>query len=386
MGAHRRFSSLALFALALTAWGCGSSFKLPTERRESGESPTDKSYQVIATWTGLPGVVDALLIPGPQLYLAFAGNPGRVYETSTFEPRPLALDRFQTVQHPARLAASATSVFVLDLGDTAAARATGDSTTWYELDCGPMRDVRRTIVDLSSYWYVREFDLKGRTQRSAFTDTTFAWVNGIAADAQGRVYVSGVIFHCYVDIYDARLRTLDFEDRIHRYEPGGGDRFVIGGWKRSADFGLANAGIAEGTGIGSTHDPRGMTWSSVTGAALYFADLGNNEFQKFDLAFGSPNSFKQDFCPEDNTALVQPIDVDVDPGGNVYVVDSGNRRVLRYTANGDTCRQRVDIEGGPLTLPVAVAAGDFDEAGTIRNFVYVVDPPDGRVIVYRRRL
>ena len=39
--------------------------------------------------------------------------------------------------------------------------------------------------------------------------------------------------------------------------------------------------VTEGTGVGSTRDPRGMLWSSAAGAALYFADTGNHEVQKY---------------------------------------------------------------------------------------------------------
>jgi len=375
----RFLAALVLVAVLIVHAGCGSSFKLPTEQTANRVAPADKSYQMIATWAGLPGVTDVLLIPGPQLYLAFRGNPGHVYEFSTTQPFPLATDRFQGLKNPAKLAASPSSVFVLDQGDTAAARAFRDPN-WYELDCGAMQGMNRPIVDLSQYWYVREYDIKGRTQKSAFTDTVFAWVNGIAADRDGKVYVSGVIQHCFVDPFDARLRTLDNEYRIYRYMPGNGDRFVIGGWKRDTSF-----AVIEGSGIGSTHDPRGMAWSAATGSALFFADFGNNEAQKYDVFGSLNNSFKLDVCDADTLALVQPTDVDVDGEGNVYVVDAGNRRVVRYTANGDTCSQRVDIEanslGQHLTGPTAAATLDFN--GT--NYVYVVDPPVGQVVLFRRR-
>jgi len=408
----RSAGRIALAAAALAGTGCGSSFKLPTEQTANRAAPSDKQYQMIATWTGLTGVTDVLLIPGPQLYFAFKGRPGvvgRVFEFSTTLPLPLATDRFQgmilvppprksapgtsgapiKLLHPAALAANAQSVFVLDEGDTAAARAFRDPN-WYELDCGQIKGVNRTVVDLSQYWYVREYDLKGRTLKSAFTDTTFAWVNGVAADEDGKVYVSGVIEHCFVDPFDSRLRTLDNEYRIYRYERGIDDRYVLGAegadtlqlgvWGRDPSF-----EIAEGTGIGSSLDPRGLSWSASTGAALFFADLGNNEVQKFDVLGSLGNSFKLDICDADTVALVAPTDVAVDDGGNVYVVDTGNKRVLRFDPDGRRCAQRVDIEHNsfdqPLTGPVAAASGDFDAT----NYVYVVDAAVNQVVVYRRR-
>ena len=375
-----RLPAIAAVAAALAGFGCGSSFKLPTEQLQNRVIPSDKSYQRIATWDGLTGVTDALLIPGPQLYLAFRGNPGHVYEYSTTLPAPLATDRFPGVHNPAALAASPVSVFVLDQGDTAAARAASPDSNNFELDCGLIKGKFRTIVNLPQYWYVREYDLKGRTMKSSFTDTVFSWVNGVAADAQGRVYVAGIIMHCFLDPFDQRERTLDSEYRIYRYEPGTGDRYVIGGWKRDRTF-----EITEGTGIGSTLDPRGLKWSSITGASLFFTDHGNNEVQKFDLAGSVANSFKLDICDADTTTLVQPLDVDVDDEGYAYVVDAGNRRVLRYDPSGLHCVQRVDIEPGPsglpLSGPVAAAAGILDG----RSYVYVVDSALNEVAVFRRR-
>ena len=394
MGARvRSISRIALIAAALAGTGCGSAFKLPTEQTANRVAPADKQYQMIATWTGLTGVTDVLLIPGPQLFFAFKGRPGvagRVFEFSTTLPQPLAVDRFQGLLHPAALAANAASVFVLDQGDTSAARSANPDSNNYQLDCGPMKGKFNVIVDLSKYWYAREYDIKGRSLKTLFTDTTFAWVSGIAADDQGRVYVSGVIMHCFVDQYDVRNRTLDNEFRIYRYARGIDDRYVLGAvgaapvqrgvWGRDPSF-----EVVEGTGIGSTHDPRGMQWSAATGSALFFADFGNNEAQKFDLQGSLANSFKLDVCDEDTTQLVDPTDITVDDNGFVYVVDAGNRRVLRYEKDGSRCAQRVDLESAtsehPLIGPVAAASLDFD--GT--NYVYVVDAAGNQVGVYRRR-
>ncbi|HEY2954730.1 MAG TPA: hypothetical protein VGK89_05735 [Candidatus Eisenbacteria bacterium] len=367
--------------LALAVWlggpGCGPAFKLPTEHRENRDLVGNGTYEMVYTWDHMGGVRDLLLVPGPQLFVAFQGNPGRVFEFSTTGPYPLAVDRFAGLLNPAALASGGNRLFVLDQGDTAAARATrdyaGDS-----LDCGPLSGFRRPIVDLSKYWYVREYDLKGRTLYSSFSDTTFAWVNGIAADAGGRVYVSGVVYGCSVDRFDPRLKTLVFEFRIRRYLRGGGG-FVVGGWHKDRDF-----EITEGTGIGSAGDPRGMHWSDITGSALFFADVKNSDVQKLDELGSLSNSYKLVACDRDTTDLVTPLDVNVDQAGFVYVVDSGNRRVMRYDPAGD-CVQRVDIEPDRhqqrLVAPVAVAADVIDD----RDFVYVADAGAGEIVVYRRR-
>ena len=65
-------AALAL-AAGLAAWGCGSKFELPTERKVGREIPSDKSYQMLATWSGFVGVQDLLLTPAPgeQLFVLF---------------------------------------------------------------------------------------------------------------------------------------------------------------------------------------------------------------------------------------------------------------------------------------------------------------------------
>jgi hypothetical protein len=82
---------------------------------------------------------------------------------------------------------------------------------------------------------------------------------------------------------------------------------------------------------------------------------------------------------------VRPIDVGVDDVGDVYVVDAGNRRVLRYDSEGRHCLQRVDLEpntlGLHLTGPTAVAAGVIDG----EDHAYVVDAAVNQVVRYRRR-
>jgi DNA-binding beta-propeller fold protein YncE len=285
---------------------------------------------------------------------------------------------FAGLHNPTAICFGANKLFVLDQGDTAAARTNLECL--YAADCGPLAGFSRPIADVSKYWAVHEYELDG-APIGTFTDTTFAWVNGIAADAERRVYVSGIVIYCKVDVFDTRIRTLTSRFRIQRYVPGATADGVIGAWHRDPTW-----QVGEGTGIGFALDPRGMQWSDAGGAALYFADRGGNEVQKFGDPASYATSFKLDIdlnttgtaYDADSIVFQQPLDVAVDGSGYIYCLDAGNRRVLRY-APDQAFVQRVDIEPtrSSLVTPVAVSA-DTDQ-------VYVADRGLNQVVRYRRR-
>jgi len=319
------------------------------------------------------------LIPGPQLFLLFRDSPlgpAHVSEYKTTAPDELPT-HFLGAINPVALAVGGNRMFVLDKGDTAAARTTVCDTcvVEYLADCGPLRGFKRPITDVSKYWHLREYLLDG-TLLSTFTDTSFASVNGVAADASGNVYISGVVIVCVVWPFDNRIRSMDSEFRIRRYGRGGSGSYVIGPWHRDPTW-----EVIQGTGIGSTRNPQGLFWANQGGESVYFADAGNNEVQKYD-PLSLLNSFKINWggVGADSLLLSHPSDVAVDKAGFVYLVDDGNHRVLRYDPEGNYI-QRVDIEpsvgGDFLVSPTAVAA-DVDQ-------VYVADTGLGVIARFRRR-
>ena len=91
-------------------------------------------------------------------------------------------------------------------------------------------------------------------------------------------------------------------------------------------------------------DPRGIAVSPVDGS-LYVADTANNRVLWFanprtsaittaGLIIGQPDG-TQTACNNGGisaTSLCQPVSVDVDGAGNVYVADLANSRVLQYNA------------------------------------------------------
>jgi len=382
---------LALLAAILALAGCGSSFDLPTESTNRA-IPPDGSYQMIATWPGMTGVGDLLLTQGTgsQLFLLFntggsgTAPRGSVVEYSRTLGSPIG-PPFAGLFNPVALCAGGDGaanrlnrVFVLDQGDTCLARRNPVSGT-----CDTTGRFGLRITQIQYYWYVREFDLLGNPI-GAFTDTSLAFVNGIAGDAQGGVYVSGLAI-ILKPTDDPRLTDRTFEFRVYRYlrgprSNGTPDPNISGAsWHRDPDY-----EAPQGPGIGGVIDPRGLHWSAVTGPSLFVADLGNFRAEKIsdgtvDLG-GAYYYDTRDPGFDGGPAFTEPLDVTADLQGFFYVADASGS-VHRFSNEPRAYVQRVDVErdafGDPLGRPVAVAAdGDF---------VYVADQDRGRVIRYRRR-
>jgi hypothetical protein len=404
--ALRRLGPLALLLALIVAPGCGARFELPTESR-ARVIPGDGSYQMVATWTGMTGIRDVLLTQGSgtQLFLLF--NTGgadlssrgdvRSYarKLATGVPAPIPGISFATLFNPIELAAGSSGgagsgrIFVLDAGDTCLARTDPAAPT----TCDPSYTANgRRVTNFSATWRVREFGLVGGDTISTFTDTTLASVTGIAADDRGNVYVAGTAIIYVLDPNDARLRTRLYQYRIYRYArgprypgsgnvpgdpnmPGSGDPAKPGsGWHRDSTY-----VVEEGSGLGTLVDPRGLSWSSATGPALYAADFGKNWVQKLNDQAKSTGFYFLDGGLS-GTPFNGPTDVVVDLDGFLYICDNGNRRVLRY-GGGQTYEQIVNVEsdsdGQTLLDPVAVAADD--------SLVYVADRGLNKVIRYQRR-
>ena len=112
-----------------------------------------------------------------------------------------------------------------------------------------------------------------------------------------------------------------------------------------------------------------------SGGNVYVADTNNNRIQKFTsngtftTALGSRGS--------GNGQFFSPRGVAVDSGGNVYVVDSGNSRIQQFTSNG-TFTTAFGTRGslnGQFVAPNGVAV---DSGGD----VYVADTNNNRVQVF----
>ena len=326
---------------------------------------------------------------GSQLFLCFekaspdtfTNGEVRLYALT----KPTVIASFQNLFNPVALAAGGDGlgaplnrVFVLDQGDTCVARANPVSGMCGDLSNG----WKLGVSDLRHYWRVRVYGLLGGDTLGTFTDTTVAWVNGIAADQQGRVYVACIAIILRPDPSDSHITTRQFESRVYRYIPGPrypGHQFDDGRMPGSKWHRDSTWVVIEGSGVGSVQNPHGLDWiAGSASSALYCSDYDKNWIQKLDDAQSSTGEYALDGV-ETGTFFFQAQDVAADKRGFVYVCDTGNQRVLRYDPDHNFV-QRVDIPEvagvGTLVRPVAVAAND--------TLVYIADPGAAAVLKLKR--
>ncbi len=392
----RRFGAVVLGTLAVGfAFGCGSKFDLPTEH-PAAQIPSDQSYAMVATWFGMTGIQDILLTQGTgtQLFVLLnrggssTAPRGEVLSYARFSrtgvPTPVGgVAPFVSLFNPMAIASggdglgrSNNRVFVLDQGDTCIARL---NTVTSRCDTVPP-GARYRVNDLEHYWRVREYRLTGGDTVSTFSDTSMAWVQGIAADSLGRVYVSGLAIVLVPRQDNPSIVTRSHLWRIYRYERGprpigGQDPYMPGSnWHRDLTW-----EVQEGTGTGFVIDPRGVFWTSDQSGVILAADFRKDAVQKLSAQTSNIGFLRIDGT-ESDLRLNGPTDVAGDLQGYIYIADAGNARVLRYDGLGNFA-QRVDIEananGLPLRNPVTVAVDD--------SLVFVGDAVAGEVIRYQRR-
>lgn len=383
---RRLGSILAILAIALT-FGCGAQFELPTETPGGAPIPSDGSYAMLATWEGLDGIQDILLWQS-QLFLLFntggSGPPsvprGNVQQFALTRPEPVSPAWFVPptgLFNPVALAATDDRLFVLDQGDSCLARYNPAYNT-----CAAEAGHNNPIRDFTAWWRVREYPIGGNDTISTLTDTTLAQVYGVAADAAGYVYVSGVAVVLDTSATNPNIRTRKFVSRIYRYARGPRypgivppDRYMPGSnWHRDTTW-----FVYDGTGTSSVSDPRGMEWTHAGQPALFIADRGNNKAKLISSQIPGAGYVAIDGS-ETGSNLDHPSDVSVDLAGYLYVVDGANKRVLRFSPSGafiQYLNTEPNSQGLDLDDPVSVGVDD--------SMAYIGDRGRGQVIRYKRR-
>jgi YYY domain-containing protein len=184
---------------------------------------------------------------------------------------------------------------------------------------------------------------------------------GIARDAEGNFYV-------------ADTQNL----RIQKFDPQGNWLLMFGSrGTENGQFSQLNE-TGEGTG------PGGLAVDAA--GNVYVADTWNHRIQKFDkdgnflLAWGGFVSLADPVSAGDaarDSKFYGPRGVAVGPDGNVYVTDTGNKRVLIFDPKGTFVRK---IDSG-LTPEKITQGYAFDQPGEMNEPIGIAVDKDGNVYV-----
>ena len=341
-----------LLVLAFLLAGCGGKFSLPTET-PGGVIPEKGSYAYTGSVRGMPHLTDVLLTrgTGSTIYVVYDSANVRAFPRffrGDGSTPPLSYT-FTGMFKPIRIAQGPNRLFVLDAGDTTLMAA-----------------------DTSKAPGFLVYGLTGGTPTFALHDTSLAQVNGIAGDAQGNIYVSGVGKEFIRDDpQDSRRRTFKFVSRVYRY-------LVAQGYARDTHF-----FVDDGQGVGTVSNPGDIFVDPVTGAPyLYVADSGKDVVQRLTIQDNDGNPLPSTALDgaQSGTTFLNPTDFVADAPGFMYAVDTGNRRVVRYDADGTYVQKvniELDLDADSLHVPVAASVDD--------SLVYVADYQTGKVSSYKRR-
>ncbi len=127
-----------------------------------------------------------------------------------------------------------------------------------------------------------------------------------------------------------------------------------------------------GPELGSFKGPRGICYGSAD--TLYVADVGNNRIVKLFFHPSGDESYLHSISSFGSDCLLHPWDVKYH-GGKIYVVDTENNRIVRFSRNGtfEASYGSYGSEAGQFNKPTSI-----DKYG---NFVYVLDKGNKRVVI-----
>ena len=213
--------------------------------------------------------------------------------------------------------------------------------------------------------------------------------SGIALDARGGQT------HLYIaDTHNSRV--LAWAD-IASYQIGDPPGVVLGqpGPQYSSPLGI---------GVKGFNAPLGLAVDPLSGN-LYVADFNNNRVVRFlspfanptriepDAVYGQPSFSNRTASAPSSTALNQPRAVTFDPAGNLWVADSGNHRVVRFSVGvlnsqtqpaADTVIGQRDFFSNSANAGGQVTGSGFDTPTALvfdsQSNLYVSDGRNSRVL------
>jgi outer membrane protein assembly factor BamB len=200
---------------------------------------------------------------------------------------------------------------------------------------------------------VKVYDLSGGAPLLVVSDPEWKSIGGLAVDDKGNIYVS--------DPYRNFVRSYNSKGR----------------WRFGVD--LADSGF----GIGHVLSPQGL---GVVGETLLIteADGGKAQVQKVSTVEPQKGILFSDKVPllrafvddnGDELALLRPIAVTTDNEGRILVLDAGQGKIFRYTAEGvSDVMVNPPEAGGPQNLAACAALGSY------KNRVYTLDKATGKVL------
>jgi len=156
------------------------------------------------------------------------------------------------------------------------------------------------------------------------TNASLAFPAGVTFDASGNLLIA--------DQFNNRIRKVDTNGIITTIA-GSGPTGYTGGY--SGDGGAATNAVL--------HCPTSVTVDAS--GNLFIADQVNNRIRKIDtngviftVAGSGPTGYVGQYSGDGgfatNASLYQPVDVEVDASGNLFIADSRNQRVRKVDTNG----------------------------------------------------
>jgi uncharacterized protein (TIGR03437 family) len=189
-------------------------------------------------------------------------------------------------------------------------------------------------------------------------------ISDVVIDDQGRVYVSD-----------------PNNEMILRFTPNGTLTVIAGNGKR----GYTPDGIAATSG--ALAEPLGLALDSA--GNLYFAESGNNVIRKvgadgiLTTAAGARGGYLDG--PAASAQFSHPVALAFDPAGNLYIVDQGNGRIRKLSADGNVTTIAGTSSGfgfsGDGGLAVNAKFGSYPRgiACDSRGDVYIADTSNNRI-------